>query len=243
MITTPNGTFEIDYDDCYIRNHMMSGHVFEHHIINGILKNYVKDCKYIVDVGANIGCHAISYAGFSPESKIWAFEPQKKLFNILSGNVELNGYTNRLMVYNMGLGHTKMTTQLRSIDDVRDVNHNGWNKAGLGIGKNGETIEIRTLDSFELPGLDFMKIDVEGAEGLVIMGAEETIKKYKPIVFFEHNYTRVNPKDVNLEQIPTPFEMLAKLGYKTFLYTDWENFLAFPEYLVKENEKNEDKIQ
>jgi len=241
MIETPNGTFEIDYDDCYIRNHMMGGRVFEHHIINGILKKYVEKCKYIVDAGANIGCHAISYAGFSPESTLWAFEPQKKLFNILSRNVELNGYSNRLKVCNKGLGHTDMTTQLRSIDDVRDINHNGWNKAGLGIGKNGENIEITTLDSLDLPGLDFMKIDVEGAEGLVIMGAQETIKKYKPIIFFEHNYTRVDPKDVGLEQIPTPFEMLAKLGYKTFLYTDWENFLAFPEDLVKENEKNEDK--
>ena len=228
MITTSNGTFEIDYDDCYIRNHMMTGRVFEHHIINGILKKYVEKCKYIVDVGANIGCHAISYAGFSPQSNIWAFEPQKKLYSILSRNVELNGYSNRLRVYNMGLGHTKMKTQLRSISDVRDADHNGWNKASLGIGKNGETIEITTLDSFDLPGLDFMKIDVEGAEGLVIMGAEETIKKYKPIVFFEHNYMRVNPEDVDLKQIPTPFEILSKLGYKTFLYTDWDNFLAFP---------------
>ena len=243
MIKTPNGIFEIDLDDCYIRNHMMSGKVFEHHIINGRIKKYVEKSKYIVDVGANIGCHTISYASFSPESKIWAFEPQKKLCEILKRNVSVNNYSKRIEVFNKGLGHKKMNTQLRPVDAVRDENNNGWNKAGLGIGKDGENIEIITLDSLNLPGLDYMKIDVEGAEGLVISGAEETIKKYKPVIFFEHNYQKIDPEDVGMDYVPTPFEVLVKLGYKTFLYVDWDNYLAFPDDLVKETETDEHKIQ
>jgi FkbM family methyltransferase len=228
MIRTPNGVFEIDFDDCYIRNHMMSGRVYEHHIINGMLKEYVEKSKYIVDVGANIGCHTISYAGMNPEARIWSFEPQKKLFDLLNTNVNLNGYTDRIHLHNCGLGHKECTLEMQGLDTVEDKAHMGWNKGGLGIGKGGEKLDVKTLDSLDLPGLDYMKIDVEGAEGLVIQGGQETIKKFKPVICFEHNHTTLDPRDVELEHVPTPFAELVKLGYKTFKYLDWENYVALP---------------
>jgi len=226
FIGTPNGNFNIDFDDCYIRNHMMCGRVYEHHIINDMLKPHVENAKYIVDVGANIGCHCVSYAGFSPEATVWAFEPQKKLFDILKKNVEQNGYADRFHLFDHGLGHESAELELSSLDTVVDERCQGWNKGGIGIGKGGEKLRIETLDSLNLPGLDYIKIDVEGAEGLVIQGAQETIKKYKPVICFEHNSQTIDPSDVGVEHVPTPFEELVKLGYKTFKYLDWENYLA-----------------
>ena len=79
-----------------------------------------------------------------------------------------------------------------------------------------------------LPGLDFLKIDVEGAEGLVIEGAAETIKKYRPIIFFEHNSQTIDPKCVGLDNVPTPFYALKKLGYHVFTHLDWDNYLTLP---------------
>jgi FkbM family methyltransferase len=225
-VPTPNGIFEIDVDDVYIRNHMMAGQVFESHIINGTLKPYIEKSKHIVDVGANIGCHTISYANMNPESKVWAFEPQEKLFGILSRNVARNNLSERVEIYKCGLGHKETLTTLSSLDNVWDANMQGHNKGGLGIGEGGEIIKIRTLDSLDLPGLDFLKIDVEGAEGLVLQGAAQTIKKYKPVIFFEHNYQSIDPKIIGLDNVPTPFEVLVKLGYKTFKYIDWDNYLT-----------------
>jgi FkbM family methyltransferase len=225
-VKTPNGRFEVDNEDIYIRNHMMSGHVFESHIINGTLKPYIEKSKYVVDVGANIGCHAISYANFNPECKVWAFEPQEKLHAILSRNVDRNNMNDRVHVFKYGLGHEERNVTMASLDTVFDPNQRGCNKGGLGIGQGGEVIQIRTLDSLNLPGLDFIKIDVEGAEGLVLQGGAETIKKFKPVIFFEHNYQTIDPKDVGLEHVPTPFEVLVKLGYKTFRYVDWENYIT-----------------
>jgi FkbM family methyltransferase len=225
-VFTPNGHFEIDMEDIYIRNHMMNGHVFESHIINGTLKPYIQKSKYIVDVGANIGCHTISYANMNPECKVWAFEPQEKTFGILSRNVARNSLSDRVEIYKCGLGHKEALTTLNSLDKVWDANMQGHNKGGIGIGEGGETIKVRTLDSLNLPGLDFMKIDVEGAEGLVLQGASETIKKYKPVIFFEHNEQRIDPKVLGLEHVPTPFEVLATLGYKNFKYVDWANYIT-----------------
>ena len=121
-----------------------------------------------------------------------------------------------------------MNTQLNSLDNVYDPGRNGHNKGGLGIGEGGEIMELKTLDSMNLPGLDFLKIDVEGAEGLVLQGAAETIKKYKPTIFFEHNWQTIDPKLVDVGHVPTPFEVLVQLGYTTFKYIDWDNYITFP---------------
>jgi len=226
-INTPNGSYEIDWDDCYIRNHMFSGQVYEAHIIH-MVKELIQNSNFIVDAGANIGCHTISYALYNPNARIWSFEPQKKLFDILERNINRNNVGDRVTACNKGLGHVNMNVSLSSLDSVRDDSHGqgGWNKGGLGIGVGGEMMELVTIDSLNLPGLDFLKIDVEGAEGLVIQGAAETIKKYKPKVFFEHNHQRIDPELVGLPYVSTPFAELAKLGYKYFQYLDWENYIA-----------------
>jgi len=231
MIRTRNGLFDYDFEDCIIRNHMVNGHVFEDHIINDMLRPYIEKSKYIVDVGANIGCHAISYAGFNPECKIWAFEPQEKLHTILTRNVKHNNLEDRINVYKHGLGHRDMVCELDPMDRVEMPQYSGWNKGGMGIGSGGEQMNVTTLDSFNLPGLDFIKIDVEGAEGLVIAGGRETILKYKPIVCFEHNYRLTNPDHVGLtiEEVGTGFQGLTALGYRRFEYLDCDNYLAFKE--------------
>jgi FkbM family methyltransferase len=224
-VNTPNGRFEIDPEDIYIGSHMLNGTVFESKIINETIKPYIEKSKYVVDVGANIGCHAISYANFNPECKVWAFEPQEKLNQVLTRNVHLNKLEGRVFVSRYGLGHVETDT-MASLDTVFDYTYLGCNKAGLGIGQGGEKIKITTLDSLNLPGLDFIKIDVEGAEGLVLQGAAETIKKFKPVIFFEHNYQTINPADVGLDHVPTPFKVLVKLGYKKFEYVDWDNYIT-----------------
>jgi hypothetical protein len=226
QVSTPNGIFELDNDDIYIRNHMMSGHVFESHIINGVIKPYIEKSTYIVDVGANIGCHAVSYANFNSKCKVWAFEPQEKLHEILKRNVAKNNLNDRVTLFKSGLGHEARGTTMTSLDKVYDANQRGHNKGGIGIGEGGESIDIITLDSLQLPGLDFLKIDVEGAEGLVIQGGAETIKKYKPVIFFEHNYQTIDPKILGIDHVPTPFEALVQLGYKTFKYVDWDNYIT-----------------
>jgi FkbM family methyltransferase len=226
VTVTPNGIFETDPDDICIHKHVQAGEVYESHIINGPLKSYIEKSKYIVDVGANIGCHAISYANMNRTCNVWAFEPQEQLFGILSRNVTRNNLSDRINIYKYGLGHKEADTTLYSLDKEWYPDQGGHNKGGIGIGEGGESIKICTLDSLNLPGLDFMKIDVEGAEGIVLQGAAETIKKYKPVIFFEHNSQRIDPTVLGLEYVPTPFEVLATLGYTSFKLIAWDNYIT-----------------
>lgn len=49
----------------------------------------------VVDIGAHVGPHAIALAHqVGPTGRVYAFEPQRTLFNLLCGNAALNGYYN-----------------------------------------------------------------------------------------------------------------------------------------------------
>lgn len=214
IVDTWAGKLCVNMNDAWIRNHTIRGDIYEEHIILGPLKKFIERSRFLVDVGANNGNHTIAYAKLSKDANIFSFEPQVDMFKHLKTSVESNDYRN-INLYNVCLGHTEMTTTLGKAEDD--------NLGGIGLGIGGETCEMKTLDSFNLPGLDFMKIDVEGAESLVIQGAKKTIEKYKPVIYFEHHQ--------NLKIIPdgvvSPFLDLTRLGYNVYVHLDWDNYLAF----------------
>lgn len=65
--------------------------------------------------------------------------------------------------------------------------HTGPSSSGDTYVKEGgeHSAELRTLDSFNLPSLDFLKIDCEGYEYYVLKGAELTVRKFKPVIIVE----------------------------------------------------------
>ena len=76
--------------------------------------------------------------------------------------------------------------------------------------------KIKPLDSFEIQNVDFIKIDAEGYEPLVIKGALKTIEKYKPIILYErkdhperYGYKRDSIRDILM---PLGYRMIRKLG-------------------------------
>ena len=69
--------------------------------------------------------------------------------------------------------------KIRAIfDRVREA-ETGTRKGGIGIGTGGEKMTMTTLDSLELPGLDFIKIDVDGLEHLILKGGDKTLDNEK----------------------------------------------------------------
>ena len=229
IFQTTNGIFIIYPDDYIISGWIRSGYIYEYNLVNDYLKKYILKSKIIIDAGANIGCHAISYSNFNPNATIYAFEPQKEIYDVLNKNKRLN-HSSNLVCLNHSLGHANCDVNMNPPLKTPD----GINYAGTGIGIGGEPTKMVTIDSLHLSGLDFLKMDVQGSEGLVIMGARETITKYKPTILFEHDNTRVDSAYFELAEIPTPFFELVKLGYNTFKYlgghnyiTQWNNELNF----------------
>ena len=72
------------------------------------------------------------------------------------------------------------------------------------------------IDSFNFPKIDFIKIDVEGWEKQVLLGARKTIDKYRPKMYIEiwdKNYDTIN-------------ELMNSWGYSLEKYKRTKNYLA-----------------
>ncbi len=128
---------------------------------------HVKDFSLAVDGGAHRGIWTRPMLKSFKE--VWAFEPVPSLFSMLP-----EGSTNILGA--LGLGGVAGLSP-------GPENDGQWH---LDLDGEGETI-VHTLDSFELPNCGFLKLDVEGYEYFALKGAEETIRKHRPVIMIEEN--------------------------------------------------------
>lgn len=144
----------------------------------------------VIDAGSNIGNHAIYYATICSASKVFCFEPQAEIFEILKENIELNNLSSSVIPFQLGLGETETTASIDFRDDTsistrkKQVNHGGlYLKEDAGGGFKITTIDACLGNGLER--LDFIKLDVQGFEDKVIRGALSVIKKFKPVVQVE----------------------------------------------------------
>jgi hypothetical protein len=84
---------------------------------------------------------------------------------------------------------------------------NNFGGLGLGTWKDGERVPVVTIDSFNLPRCNFIKVDVEGMEGDVIAGAEQTIRRTRPLLYLEND---------RKEKSAALIQQLFDLGYRLY---------------------------
>lgn len=167
------------------------------HYIGGALRNYgeysqleleihlayIKEGDVVVEAGANIGSFTVPYAKrVGLAGRVVAFEPQRVIYQMLCGNLSLNGIWNT-HAFQGGLGAE------RALLHVPPVNYTVvGNYGGVSLTQEpGEPVFIEQLDAYQLPRCDFMKIDVEGMELEVLKGADATIKAHRPVLYVEND--------------------------------------------------------
>jgi FkbM family methyltransferase len=133
------------------------------------------------DVGANIGFYTL-LASSRPDVKVVAFEPNPTTEKFLSKNVELNRRSN-VKVFNIALSNAEGTAKFDTIHPgSSDVAAHLTNKETEGaidvITKRGDKL----INSGEAPTPDIIKIDVEGAEYLVMEGMGNTLSKCRIVI-------------------------------------------------------------
>jgi FkbM family methyltransferase len=156
--------------------------------------NSIKDLSepVIFDIGANIGTFTTWMAKAFPNGKVHAFEPQRVVFQMLSGNAAINNLYN-VYTYNIGLG--KENTKIE-FEEPNYFQQNDFGTFSLVEDiitektKNKIVVQINTLDWFvqyyNIPKVHLLKIDVEGMDLDVLQGGTQTIKKHLPVIFIEH---------------------------------------------------------
>lgn len=132
---------------------------------------YVKNFHHAVDIGGHCGLWSRPLAAMF--GKVSAFEPVAAHRECWQKNVTASGAT----LYPYALGDHAGPVAL----------HTGRNSSGdTSIAPNGEhAAEMRTLDSFNLTSVDFIKLDCEGFEYFSLLGGERTIRRDRPCIIVE----------------------------------------------------------
>lgn len=172
-------------DSASIANHVVTGGVPERFevCIVGALFPFMKS---VIDIGANTGLYCCLAAQLCPqEAVIHSFEPQASCCDTLRRTVSLNNWENRLFVHQVGIFSEKKTLLL-SLSGTGSTFVNAFND---GKQLPSVSVQVDTIDNqaelLQLTKVDFMKIDVEGAELDVLKGGERLIVRDKPVLFIE----------------------------------------------------------
>ena len=138
----------------------------------------------VVEIGANIGAHTVFLAKATGSlGRVLAFEPQRVIFQVLCANLVLNGLSH-VETFHAAAGREPGTITVPRLDYTARQNFGG---VSLGSHAAGEAVQQMTIDGLKLPACHLLKIDVEGMEADVLAGAEQTIRRWRPVLYVEND--------------------------------------------------------
>lgn len=179
------------------------------------ISNLIENTGHIIDVGANIGYHSICWSAQIPNHYVHSFEPGKETFDLLEFNVENNQKNNIILMNAAVSDKSGIATFYHCSDNAYSSLKDTKRKKIISTYK----VQVITIDDYvklnNLENVSFMKIDVEGFEHNVLIGAKDTLLSKKPIVFCEI-YAGKNSNENPLRTI----HFIEALGYKPFILKD-----------------------
>ena len=149
-----------------------------------VSREVLKD-RIVVDAGANIGVFAV-FAARLGAGKVYAFEPVAEAYEELCRTIRSNGLEGTVVPVRKALGGKNEKIQMLVGDNfggstLEDSGSAAFDHSGL-IRK--EEVEVVKLDTFTDEPVGFIKMDVEGYEENVLLGAARIIRQHKPVLAF-----------------------------------------------------------
>lgn len=181
-----------------------------------ILDNFIQPGYVIYDIGANIGYHTLHFAT-KKDSKVYAFEPNNKNFDLLQYNTRFH---DNVTCLNVGVSDSDRTAY---VSDFEFDKHD--NLGEMKISDSGQECKLVKLDDMKLPPPNVIKIDVEGHEDSVFRGCKKIIEENHPIIFYEAMHT----------DLASIYDQLNQLGYNLY-------WIGIPNYNPKNFNKNPQNI-
>jgi len=160
---------------------------------------------YIIDCGANIGLSVIYFKKLYPEAEIIGFEPDKRIFDMLKNNIKSFGLSN-----------------------VQIIQKALWNKEGEAIfssegadagrlANESKTANPASIMTTSLRGylgrpVDFLKIDIEGVETVVVEDCADLLVNVKNLFVEYHSF------DGKEQELGVLLDILKKAGFRYYIY-------------------------
>lgn len=203
MVRGKHGPMIYNANDLYIgRSIQLYGEFSEFEV--QLFMQLIKPGDVVVEVGANIGAHSVPLAKrVGPQGRFLGFEPQHAVYQMLCGNLALNGL-GHMRCYWSACGSAAGEIIVPPLDQSRPENFGGL---ALGQYQRGDRVPVITLDSLQLTSCDLLKVDVEGMELQVLHGARQTIQRSWPYLYVENDRPENSPALINL---------IMELGYTCY---------------------------
>lgn len=188
-------TYEVDLEDRFAAL-LWGGRLTEAGDLN-VFCRLARPGSFIVDVGANFGLYTIELARLAGgDATVVAFEPQPRQFALLEKNITRNGLARTVVAIQKAVSSTAgaaefFVAQSNSFSGLRDT----------GRSARSETINVAVTSLDQEPAMsgrsvDLLKIDVEGAELDVLLGASGMIARSPNLVIlFEATIKNQNVSD------------------------------------------------
>ena len=155
-----------------------------------VLSRFCPEDAQIVDVGANIGLSAMFFSSLLPKAKVLALEPSRRNFQYLNQNLRQNDLS---MVEARQVAASDKIGVLR-LHEEPDFGAGSYvvsDQHSAGVSASPIEVQAKPLDQVvaeeQLERVDFIKVDVEGSELDVLNGMQDTLQRFKPIIFMEIN--------------------------------------------------------
>jgi FkbM family methyltransferase len=165
-----------------------------------------------LDVGAYFGWYALVVARERPNARVFAFEPVPASQARLEANRARNGLSNVRLV-RAAVGAAPGQAEL----ELPPAGNGGSARLAGGGAAERVRVPVTTLDAFAaaqgLARIDFVKIDVEGAELEVLRGGEEVLRRFHPLLLVELNPSALRERGAGPAEL---LAVLADLGYETW---------------------------
>jgi FkbM family methyltransferase len=182
----------------------------------------------VMDLGANIGYYSLiasKYIGH--EGHVFSFEASPKVYESLCKNCSLGN--KNISHFNLAIADKEGKLKFNLPQNPQEQG-----SGSLSTNNTGDIeVESISIDQFvqteNITRLDFIKMDIEGAEVKAFLGMKETISKYKPKMLFEFSPSRY--EDIEITQFESLVKIMKDLRYKFRFLTrngEWENIKSFP---------------
>ncbi len=178
--------------------------IFSRQIYNFKAEN---DQPYIIDCGSNIGVSILYFKKNYPKAKIVGFEPDKNIFQLLKKNIA-NANLNSILLVNKGLWNKEGEIYFNEEGaDGGSILDNTRNEAN----QKSSEIEVTSLRQYLALPVAFLKMDIEGAESIVLEDCDDLLKNVQKI------YIEFHSQIDNTQKLDSILNILKKNNFRYYI--------------------------
>jgi len=190
-----------------------------------LIKEMIKPGMVIVDCGANIGYYSLITAKITGKyGKVYAFEPDPDNYQLLVDNIKNNGFTNIIPIkkaVSNKSGRRKLFSDEKNFGNI-SFSEDNINEKILSIYAETISLDDYFKNIVNNSKVDFIKMDVEGAEGLIMEGAKNILISNDLKIFMEFSPNRITNIGVDPLKL---LNNLQKYGFKIKVIDEKNEYL------------------